>query len=76
MKNAIRKTCRNKGTMEIGKIIKLTKTPQGLTRKRLCLNVELYFISILYSVLLQLYYSILFSIMYYRFSLKKRWKNC
>lgn len=41
--------------MEIGKIIKLTKTPQGLTRKRLCLNVELYFISLLYSVLLQLY---------------------
>lgn len=33
MKNAIRKTCRNKRTMEIGKIIKLTKTPPRINEK-------------------------------------------
>lgn len=47
-------------------------TPRINKKKGFFLNVELYFIFILYSVLLPLYYSISFIIMYYRFSLKKR----
>lgn len=50
MKNAISKTWRNKRTMEIGKIIKLTKTSQGLTKNVsvLMLNYILYLFFIVY----------------------------